>query len=174
MKLDILFHYNIDETTGEISYIGKEEIKVDTTTKKTSSKSTSSKIDSNPDPIVTLANNKLTLTQGAADLLGIKPDDKVAVKYDKDKCPIIGSDTSFGTQTGNRVTKSLTISYKGDKFNRLEVFGDTFKLKDTDKEGIFKMIGNKDTAVEEVPEELVNINEELESIDELSDADFEF
>ena len=26
MKLDILFHYNVDENTGEITFIGKEEI----------------------------------------------------------------------------------------------------------------------------------------------------
>ena len=28
MKLDILFHYNVDENTGEITFIGKEEITV--------------------------------------------------------------------------------------------------------------------------------------------------
>ena len=103
MKLDIIFHYNVDEQTGEITYIGKDEITVDT--KKSTSKSTSKKIDSNPEPIVTLVDNKLLLTQGAAEALGVNPDDKVAIKYDKNKKPIIGSDTTFGTQTGNRLTK---------------------------------------------------------------------
>ena len=37
MKLDILFHYNVDEQTGEITYIGKEEIKVETLKNKTDS-----------------------------------------------------------------------------------------------------------------------------------------
>lgn len=167
MKLDILFHYDVDETTGEIKFIGKEEIAVDT--KKSTNKSINSKkVDTNPEPIVNLTDNKLILTQGAADLLGVNPDDKVAVKYDKDKNPIIGSDTSFGTQTGNRLTKSLTVSYKGDKYNRLITYGDTFKLEKTDKEGIFKMQGNKDRDDLDVPEELVNINEELESLDDLS------
>lgn len=166
MKLDILFHYYVDEITGEIKFIGKEEITVDT--KKSVSKSTSSKIDSNPEPIVTLSDSKLTLTQGAADLLGVNPDDKVAVKYDKDKNPIIGSDSSFGTQTGNRLTKSLTVSYKGDKYNRLITYGDTFKLEKTDKEGIFKMIGNKDKDDLDVPEELVNITEEIDSIEDIN------
>ena len=32
MKLDILFHYDVNEETGEITFIGKEEISVDTAT----------------------------------------------------------------------------------------------------------------------------------------------
>lgn len=167
MKLDIIFHYDVDEGTGEIKYIGKDEITVDT--KKTTNKSTSSKIDSNPEPIITLTDNKLVLTQGAADLLGVNPDDKVAVKYDKDKNPIIGSDSNFGTQTGNRLTKGLTVSYKGDKYNRLSTYGDTFKLESTIQNGIFKMIGNKDKEDLDVPEELVNINEELDSLEDIND-----
>lgn len=165
MKLDIIFHYEVDEQTGEIKFIGKNEMTVDT--KKTVSKSSSSKIDSNPEPIITLTDNKLILTQGAAELLGVNPDDKVAIKYDKDKNPIIGSDLNFGTQTGNRLTKSLTISCKGDKYNKLSGYGDTFKLESTDKSGIFKMIGNKNHNELEVPEELVNITEELDSLDDL-------
>lgn len=165
MKLDIIFHYEVDEQTGEIKFIGKNEMTVDT--KKTVSKSSSSKIDSNPEPIITLTDNKLILTQGAAELLGVNPDDKVAIKYDKDKNPIIGSDLNFGTQTGNRLTKSLTISCKGDKYNKLSSYGDIFKLESTDKSGIFKMIGNKNHNELEVPEELVNITEELNSLDDL-------
>ena len=165
MKLDIIFHYEVDEQTGEIKFIGKNEITVDT--KKTVSKPSSSKIDSNPEPIITLTDNKLILTQGAAELLGVNPDDKVAIKYDKDKNPIIGSDLNFGTQTGNRLTKSLTISCKGDKYNKLSSYGDAFKLESTDKAGIFKMIGNKNHNELEVPEELVNITEELNSLDDL-------
>ena len=30
MKLDIVFHYLVDENTGEMTYIGKEDITVDT------------------------------------------------------------------------------------------------------------------------------------------------
>ena len=33
MKLDIVMHYSVDETTGEITFIGKDEIKVDTAKK---------------------------------------------------------------------------------------------------------------------------------------------
>ena len=40
MKLDILMHYEVNETTGEIKYIGKEEITVDSASTKASKSST--------------------------------------------------------------------------------------------------------------------------------------
>ena len=41
MKLDILMHYEVNEMTGEVKFIGKEEISVDTaSTKRTTSKVT--------------------------------------------------------------------------------------------------------------------------------------
>lgn len=85
MKLDILFHYDVNEQTGEITYIGKEEIHVDTvaTKKAASSKSSSAKVDENPEPIITLDSNKLILTQGAVDLLQVCADCRVDIKYKK-------------------------------------------------------------------------------------------
>ena len=105
MKLDIIFHYNVDEQTGEITYIGKDEVTVDTTleTPKKSTKKSSSKADSNPEPIVTLDSNKLILTQGAVDLLQVCEDCRVDVKYkkkDKQTHPVIGTDKAFGTKGG--------------------------------------------------------------------------
>ena len=59
MKLDVIMHYNVDEKTGEITYIGKEEVTVDTakTASKASKSSSSKKVDESPDPIVTLDNS---------------------------------------------------------------------------------------------------------------------
>lgn len=101
MKLDIIFHYNVNEQTGEITYIGKEEVTVDTA--KSSSKSTSKKIDNNSEPLVTLDSNKLILTQGAVDLLQVCEDCRIDIKYDKkdnQSIPIIGTDLAFGTKSG--------------------------------------------------------------------------
>ena len=67
MKLDILMHYEVNETTGEIKYIGKEEITVDsasTKASKSSTKKSTSKVDDNPEPLITLEANKLVLTKG--------------------------------------------------------------------------------------------------------------
>ena len=53
MKLDILFHYNVDENTGEITFIGKEEITVDTATS-TKRQAKPVKDEANIEPLITL------------------------------------------------------------------------------------------------------------------------
>lgn len=171
MKMDIVFHYEVNESTGEITYIGKDEITVDTAKKttKTSSK-TSSKKDENLDPIVTLDPNKLVLTQGAVNLLEICADCRVDIKYGKKdgkSIPMIGTDAAFGTKSGNKLTKSNTVSYRGANNERLSAYGTTFKLEATETSGIYYLIGDK---VEETPDELVNIENELD-IENLNDFD---
>lgn len=174
MKLDILFHYNVDEQTGEIKYIGKEEIKVDTTEKKSTTKKASKEIDTNPEPIVTLESNKLILTQGAATLLNAEPDCRISVKYKKQNkttVPVIGTGEAFGTEkAGNKLTQKLTVSFRGEANDKLSAYGTEFKLEPTDKEGIFYLKGE---ITPEVPQEMVDIEKELdvEGLDELDSSD---
>ena len=169
MKLDIIFHYNVDEQTGEITYIGKDEVTVDTakTVSKISKSSgkSSSKIDNNPDPIVTLDSNKLILTQGAVDLLQVCEDCRVDIKYekkDKKAVPIIGTDAAFGTKAGNKLTKSNTVSYRGAANEKLSAYGTVFRLEPTKNEGIYYLVGDKEPEETKVPDEIINIENELD------------
>lgn len=172
MKLDILFHYDVNEETGEIAFIGKEEISVDTAARKsTSSKST--KADNNPEPIITLDTNKLILTKGAVELLQICEDCRVDVKYKKkgkQAVPIIGTDSAFGTKGGNKLTKSNTVSYRGAANSKLSAFGNIFKLEPTEDSGIYYLVGNGVVETEPIPEEIINIEDELdiESLDDIN------
>lgn len=169
MKLDILFHYEVNEQTGEITYIGKEEISVDTkatkSATKTSTKASAAKVDANPDPIITLDSNKLILTQGAVDLLQVCADCRVDIKYkkkDKKAVPIIGTDAAFGTKSGNKLTKSNTVSYRGAANEKLSAYGTTFKLEPTEDKGIYYLIGDKVQESNPVPEEIIDIEKELD------------
>lgn len=165
MKLDILMHYDVNEETGEIKFLGKEEVKVDTAKKTASTKKSSSKKDKNPDPIVKLDSNKLVLTQGAVDLLQVCEDCRIDIKYDKkgkQLVPKIGTDKAFGTKGGNLLTKSNTVRYSGANNTKLASYGDTFKLEPTEDEGIFWLVGNRVPEEKEVPKELVNIQSELD------------
>lgn len=182
MKLDIIMHYDVDTTTGEIKFIGKEEVTVDTK-KSTSTKKSSSKVDSNPEPIVTLDTNKLILTQGAVDLLQVCEDCRVDIKYNKrgkTLMPVIGTDKAFNSKGGNLLTKSNTVRYSGNNHSKLSAYGNIFKLEPTETTGIYWLIGNAIPEEKEVPEELVNIDNELDitSLDnieestDLSDLDF--
>ena len=174
MKLDIVMHYSVDEATGEITFIGKDEIKVDTA-KKTSRKS-STKKDENPEPIVTLDSTKLTLTQGAVDLLQVCEDCRIDIKYkkkDKKLVPVIGTDAAFGTKAGNKLTKTNTVSYRGAANDKLAAYGTVFKLIPTDEEGIFYLVGDKQPTAPETPKELVDIDTELDipSLEDIDNAD---
>lgn len=177
MKLDILFHYEVNEQTGEITYIGKEEISVDTkatkSATKTSTKASAAKVDANPDPIITLDSNKLILTQGAVDLLQVCEDCRVDIKYkkkDKKAVPIIGTDAAFGTKSGNKLTKSNTVSYRGAANEKLSAYGTTFKLEPTEDKGIYYLVGDKVQESNPVPEEIIDIENELdlEALDNLN------
>ena len=177
MKLDILFHYEVNEQTGEITYIGKEEISVDTkatkSATKTSTKASAAKVDANPDPIITLDSNKLILTQGAVDLLQVCADCRVDIKYkkkDKKAVPIIGTDAAFGTKSGNKLTKSNTVSYRGAANEKLSAYGTTFKLETTEDKGICYLVGDKIQEENSVPDEIIDIENELdiESLDNIN------
>ena len=177
MKLDILFHYEVNEQTGEITYIGKEEISVDTkatkSATKTSTKASAAKVDANPDPIITLDSNKLILTQGAVDLLQVCADCRVDIKYkkkDKKAVPIIGTDAAFGTKSGNKLTKSNTVSYRGAANEKLSAYGTTFKLEPTEDKGIYYLVGDKVQEENSVPDEVIDIENELdiESLDNIN------
>jgi hypothetical protein len=180
MKLDILMHYEVNETTGEIKFIGKEEITVDSASAKASKSSTTkkstSKVDDNPEPLITLEANKLVLTQGAVDALNPCEDCRIDIKYkkkDKKLVPVIGTDAAFGTKAGNKLTKTNTVSYRGAANDKLSAYGTVFRLEPTEEDGIFYMVGDKNPKEPEAPKELVDIESELEvpSLEDLDNAD---
>lgn len=168
MKLDIVMHYSVDEKTGEITFIGKDEIKVDTAKKTSTSRKSSSKKDKNPEPIVTLDSTKLTLTQGAVDLLQVCEDCRIDIKYDKkgkQLLPKIGTDAAFKSKGGNLLSGKNTVRYGGANNKKLAGYGTTFKLEPTEDEGIYWLVGDKMPEEQEVPKELVNIESELDMAD---------
>ena len=168
MKLDIVMHYSVDEKTGEITFIGKDEIKVDTAKKTSTSRKSSSKKDENPEPIVTLDSTKLTLTQGAVDLLQVCEDCRIDIKYDKkgkQLLPKIGTDAAFKSKGGNLLSGKNTVRYGGANNKKLAGYGTTFKLEPTEDEGIYWLVGDKIPEEKEVPKELVNIESELDMTD---------
>lgn len=172
MKLDILFHYNVDENTGEITFIGKEEITVDTATS-TKRQAKPVKVEANIEPLITLDSNKLVLTTGAVDMMNICPDCRVDIKYkkkDKVSVPVIGTDAAFGTKGGNKLTKTNTVSFRGSANEKLAEYGSVFKLEPSEDEGIFYLIGDKMN--KPVEDEAIDIEGELD-LDSLEELDID-
>lgn len=177
MILNVIFKYDINPKTGDMKLLSKEEVTVDTTTdvvKKSTKKST--KIDDNPNPIITLESNKLVLTQGAVDLLSVDSDGRIDVKYKKvgkETKPVIGSEAAFKTKGGNKLTKSNTVSFRGVANEKLASYGDTFTLEPTNEEGIFYLVGNKNPDVTPIPDDVIDIENELELNNLEGDIDLE-
>ena len=172
MKLDILFHYNVDENTGEITFIGKEEITVDTATS-TKRQAKPVKVEANIEPLITLDSNKLVLTTGAVDMMKICPDCRVDIKYkkkDKVSVPVIGTDAAFGTKGGNKLTKTNTVSFRGSANEKLAEYGSVFKLEPSEDEGIFYLIGDKMN--KPIEDEAIDIEDELD-LDSLEELDID-
>lgn len=165
----VLFTYEQDDETGEVKVINREVVNDDlpkakkATTKKTSKKN----VDENPNPELTLEDNKYVLNNAACELLGVEADDRISIKMEKRgniRVPVIGADINFGTQGGNRLTKSNTVSYRGKNHDLLAEYGTVFSFEATDKEGIFTLIGDKPLPEEKVDENVKIEDEEIAEI----------
>lgn len=80
-----------------------------------------------------LAGNKLTISPKLAELLKVKEGDKLVVRYKQDGAfiePFLGPPTAFNEDEGNKLTKTLSISFRGDQNAALARFGVRFEAKD--------------------------------------------
>lgn len=165
MKLKVVFTYDVNPETGEMTLLCKEEVTVDTTSEKKTKKSTTKKVD-NGETLVMLETNKLVLTQGAADLLQVYEDCRIDIRYDRREnkaVPVIAVNDYFPDKKGgNKLSKSNTVSYRGLANEKLSSYGTTFKLEPTEKEGVFYLVGDKEPQTVEVPDEIINIEDELD------------
>lgn len=168
-QFKVLFTYEQDDETGEVKVINREVINEDLpkAKKTSSSKKSAKKADENPNPELTLEDNKYVLNSAAIELLGVEADDRIDIKMEKQgkiRVPVIGCNTAFGTQGGNRLTKSNTVSYRGKNRDLLAEYGTVFSFKETDKEGIYQLIGDKPLPEEKEDENVQIVDEDVAEI----------
>ena len=153
----------VDDSTGEIitreATLGdfKEVAKKATTTR-----TRKPKTDDEPTPMIHLLEGKFQFNTKAIELTGFEPETKLDIKFEKKgriTTPILCEDL----KSGNRLTKTYTVSCRGSKHDNLAEYGDTFEIVPYDgKEGYFKLIGNAPQAEDDiidVPEEIANPEE---------------
>lgn len=185
VKMMITFDYNPE--TNEYVPLKQEIIK---DKKKDPALLLAEEAKDSAEPQITLTDNKYILNDAAANLIGAKWEDRLDIKYqliDKVRFPIIGKDTAWGTKSGNKLTKSLTVSCRGNANSLLSEYGDTFTLTPWQGHtGLFVLVGNKDRISSDKDVEIVeneNPENDLESIQdetntddtnyEINDLDFE-
>lgn len=119
--------------------------------------------------IVVREDNKLILNNRCANTMSVKTDDRIIIKYEKvgkARIPVIGTDLSWDEEgSGNRLTKSNTVAYRGKANTILAEYGTNFTLE-TYKDGLWKLISaeplNKELkTLEEVEELAESIEAEL-------------
>lgn len=129
MRVKMLIEFDFDPETGDYTPISREIIEEGAATPK-KAKSVM-KDDGSTEPIVILEENKLVFNSKAVEVLGAEWEDRISVIYQKheDKLvPVIGKDEVFGCKSGNKLTKSKTVSCRGKANTKLAEHGTEFKL----------------------------------------------
>lgn len=129
MRVKMLIEFDFDPETGDYTPISREIIEEGAATPK-KAKSVM-KDDGSTEPMVILEENKLVLNSKAVEVLGAEWEDRISVIYQKheDKLvPVIGKDEVFGCKSGNKLTKSKTVSCRGKANTKLAEHGTEFKL----------------------------------------------
>lgn len=169
----------VDTETGEL--FTKEATFGDfkeVTKKATTTRTRKPKTDDEPTPMIHLLEGKWQLNTKAIELTGFEPEMKLDIKFEKKgrtTTPILCADE----KSGNRLTKTFTVSCRGSKHDNLAGYGDTFEVIPYEgKEGYFKLKGNneKEDDIIDVPEEITNpeeFDEDLIENSEVNSEDFE-
>lgn len=174
MIIKLLCTFDFNPETNEYKPIGDPEV-VKSTKKQSITEESS-------EPHLILLDNKYSLNSAALELLGVTAGDKIDIRYqiiENINYPIIGSSTSWKSTSGNKLTKSSTVSYRGKANEMLSTFGDTFDLTSwTGHDGLFILIGNKeqviDPNIEVKTDNSVEIDKPIEATTEEDDSLDEF
>ena len=148
VKMQITFEY--DPETNEYTPIKQELIK-----EKPHITTKAEEAEDSAEPQITLEANKYVLNKAAAELMGVEWQDRLDIKYqpienNKLLFPIIGTDTVWKTKAGNKLTKNLSVSCRGNANSLLSGYGDTFTVTPwKGHDGLFVLIGNKDRPKED-------------------------
>lgn len=149
----------VDDSTGEL--ITREATLGDfKEVKKTTTRTRKPKDDGSTKPQVILLEGKVQLNQRAQELTGWEPEMKIDIQFEKKGR--ITTPVMMPKDSGNRLTKTFTVSCRGSKHDNLAEYGDTFDMVPYEnKEGYFKLLGNniKEDDVIDVPEEITHPDE---------------
>jgi len=102
--------------------------------------------------VVEVLDAKLLLSKDAVDLIGAKSDDRITVSYwtenNEETFPVIGLSSAFaeGSDSGNKLTKSNTVSFRGLQHKTLVKYGTGFRVLPF-KEKLFKLEPINENAV---------------------------
>ena len=156
--------FDIETETGTVTNVKTQvegEVKRRTTT--TSKKEVVKELEDTVS--IVREEGKLVFNNRAMADLKIEAGDRIVIKYekgDKSLFPVIGTDFAFNEEgSGNKMTKSQTISYKGNQNTVLAEFGDEFTVEEY-QDNIWKLVSLGEPKVAETIEEAIEISEKVD------------
>lgn len=95
-------------------------------------------------PTIEVLDNKLKLSDSALKKMEASANDRLSIEYwtvdNQTTFPIIGKSEVFtDSENGNRLTKSKTLSFKGQQRTLLLEYGNFFRLEEF-KENMYKLV----------------------------------
>lgn len=125
---------------------------------------------------LTLGDNKLILTPKLVEKLSVKEGDKISIMYKESNGfiePFLGKSDLFTGSGGNKLTKSLTVSFRGYQRESLLKFGTEFNVEVVG-DGSVKLVSDvkvkkpEQTLITDLPKDIQDI---LMAEDEKLDLD---
>lgn len=166
--ITLKYQVSVNTETGEMTTkcisrkVDKSNFEVVKDKKKTSKK------EECPEPKLYLEDNKYSLNKAAVELMKLTPDCKLDIKYEKvgkKMVPVIGTDDTFGTHNGNKITKANTVACRSTKREELFKFGSEFNIiPHITKEGLFYLEGIIEEGEGEVVEDIEEQDANLEDV----------
>lgn len=131
--LTLTYEMSVNTDTGELLETRLIDRSVDKTDLKPSKSASKKKVVEDTEPKLFLEDNKFRLNSAALNLMGIDIESgaKLDIKYEDNKgmsVPVLGTDEVFGTKGGNKLTKTGTVAFRGNKNEELSKYGKEFSL----------------------------------------------
>lgn len=102
-------------------------------------------------PRLHLEKNRFVLNNEAIKLLNLKVGDKVSIAFTAQGTPIIGTNETLRIDTGNKLTKANSVSFRGHMNDVLMEKGTDFDIElDEDNVGILQIAGKSVECVEQI------------------------
>lgn len=168
-QINVTFEFDSDSglVSNVHSFVDSVEQKKKTTRKLSKDKEEIIELEA----IITREDNKIVFNNKAYNDLELSPESRVIIKYEevgKKRFPIIGTDISFNEEgSGNKVTKTKTVSYRGKVNTILSEYGTNFKLEPYN-DGIWKLVSSdlSEKTYEEVIDQAENLDVDILTTDD--------
>lgn len=162
------YEMTVDTNTGEVLEIKLNSRSIDTSDLKPSKVTKKEHKEEPSEPKLFLEDNKYRISTSAKELMNLDETSKLVIKYEdsgSESIPVIGTNTAFGINSGNKLTKSNTVACRGNNHDELAKHGTSFTVvPHPSKKDLFVLVSDDRDSKEELKkDENVSIEEDIDT-----------